>query len=298
MTIHRKTSSADAGEVPDRLLRLVETHHPKAVTWKCLPRAGRHGYKHANLEIYVNLEGTAQENPHTTDDVAGHLLAMMQEHQELKGDEAPEGYRIDAFDDNDDRLNGEGDFLRFRDGEAVDLVDSRDKGTWALKALDAEHKRRLDLMDRTDGISQIAIDAMNVLASVIGDVIDVKIQHAERTEDSEDKQRKHDRQMKLLEFIMAQGGASSGGEYPLRDLLKRMPAKVKATFRDIIGDERWAVMNEAASNPDRGVRATQLQSLMSQLQAPSIMSRINAELPAEWKAELRQTIAAEVMAGS
>lgn len=300
MTIHRKAEKTAQGPVPAKLMQLCKEWHSKAVRWECLERFGKHGYRHCGLEIQVVHDDP--KKPPQAAEVASALLAMMADHQDAMRDKAPEGYRIDAYDGQDVRLNPNGDFLRFADGEPDDLLDARDKGTWAFKALDQTHKRYIDLLDRVGPAIAVATDALDALTAVVADAIQIRTDEADRRLESEEDERKHERRMRIMDFLMENSagfgfGGSGKSDSPLADTIDAMPKGVEKTLRDGFGEDLFSAFVAAAKNPDRATRSEQIQALAKRLNMEPRAVQATKDIPKKWRDRFQAALMAEVKAG-
>lgn len=302
MPVYRKQNKHMTVSIPSSLLELVKLHHPRAHRWEALARAGQKGYKHVGLVIEVtDDDGT---KPPTHAEVARAIVSMLHEDQEKREGDAPVGYRIDALDEDDARLNDPGLYLPFSDGEASD--DETTQGRWALKALDALHKRHLDLLDRIgvmtgpiEAAGQMAQDSLEALARLVADVIEIKLDAADKRMESEDEERKHERKMKLLDFIIAQSaGAGSNSPTPLLELLKRIDGTPDGdAVADALGADNLSAVRNAAANPDRAARAEALVQLLTRFRSePEVAAKLNA-LPEKLRNDFQAAIMAEIKAG-
>lgn len=295
MTIHRDTGTKHSGPIPARLMALCKEYHSKAVKWEALERYGKHGYRHCGLSIQVVHD---EKDPPTPAKVATALLAMMEEHQKAAGENPTEGYRLDAYNDKGDRLNGDGDFIRFADGQADDLLDMRDKGSWALKALNDTHKRYVELLDKIGPAIGVATEALDALVEVVGETLQVQRDNAEQRLEGEEAERSHERRMKMLDFLMDNVGASkSKSDSPLADLLHDLPPKVKDEIRDGIGTDFWDALVVASENPDRGMRAEQLTALMKRMNADAVIVAKLKKVEKKWQDRFKAVLLTEIKAG-
>jgi hypothetical protein len=285
MSIHRRAVEWKHGEIPENLLGMAREFGPRATSWNCLPRSGRAGYKHVGLEIEVIAGGEPPE------DVAGAILAMISEHAEANGVAV---FRIDAYDETGARL---GDVLvRIAEDGVADEVDGSGGGArWALKALDETHKRHMKTLDVIPQMIEMVGQCLEAMGGAVASAAQAKMDFASGEAEQQEQQNTHDKQMRMLELFAAHMGAAGSkkdGRSPLADLLATMPDDVKAILKRILGP-LFDEMAEAVGNPDREVRAAQLEAVLQRV-SPSQKVAMGSELPEQWRTQLLAAWQAEL----
>ena len=287
MTIHRRATEWKHGEIPENLLNLAREHGPAASSWNALARAGRGGYKHVGLELEVIAGGEPPE------DVAGAILAMISEHAAAT---ACEVFRVDAYDDNGDRL---GDVLIrvSSEGEADELGGDNLGGgaRWALKALDETHKRHMKTLEVIPQMVEMVGQCLEAMGGAVASAAEAKMAYASNEAEQAAQEHSHEKQMRLLELLAAHMGASSAtaaGRSPLADLLATMPDDVRETLRKILGPLFGDMVKAVeTSNPEE--RAARVQAVLERIE-PGMKLAMGQRLPEEWRTQLLAAWRAEL----
>ena len=288
MTIHRRATEWKHGEIPETLLNLARETGAKATSWNVLARAGRGGYKHVGLELEVIAGGEPAE------DVAGALLAMMSEHAAAT---LCEVFRVDAYDENGDRL---GDVLIrvSSDGKDADEVGGDNMGggaRWALKALDDTHKRHMKTLEVIPQMVEMVGQCLEAMGGAVASAAQAKMDFASGEAQQQEQQNTHDKQMRLLELLAAHMSADSktaAGRSSLADLLATMPDDVRETLREILGP-LFDDMSKAVHTADKAERAAQLQAVLERI-TPAQKLAMGTKLPEEWRTQLLAAWRAEL----
>ncbi len=287
MTIHKRATKWEHGELPESLVNLARECGPKATSWNCLARSGRGGYKHVGLELEVIAGGEPAE------DIAGALLEMVNAHAATS---LCEVFRIDAYDTDGDRL---GDVLiRIQQGGEADDVnaDNMSGGArWALKALDDTHKRHMKTLEVIPQMVEMVGQCLEAMGGAVASAAQAKMDFASNEAAQAEEQHTHDKQMRLLELLAAHMSADSktaAGRSSLADLLATMPDDVRETLREILGP-LFDDMSKAVHTTGKAERAAQLQAVLERI-TPAQKLAMGTRLPEEWRTQLLAAWRAEL----
>lgn len=285
MTIHRKATTWDHGEVPETLLNLAREYAGRAVSWNALARSGRSGYKHVGLEIEV----VDSEPP---EDVAGAILQMVTEHAQAN---AIDLYRVDAYDDKGDRL-GEIVLRMAGDGQADEVeTGGSGAGRWALKALKETHDRHMSTLDVIPRMVEMVGQCLEAMGGAVAQAAEAKMKYASNEAEQAAEQHTHDKQMRMMELLASHMSASNKagqGRSPLADLLSTMPDDVRSTLREILGP-LFDDMTTAVQTQDRETRKAQIQAVLERIDAAQKLA-MGTRLPEEWRTQLLAAWQAEL----
>lgn len=285
MTIHRRATKWEHGEVPETLLTLAREHGPRAVSWNALARSGRSGYKHVGLE----LEVVDSEPP---EDVAGAILQMVTEYGATNGVDL---FRVDAYDASGARL---GDMvLRIGEGGVADEVEAGPGGgaRWALKALNDIHQRYVGTLDALTKMVEMVAGCLEAMGGAVASAAQTRMEFAAGEAERDAAAHTHEKQMRLLELLAAHIGADRtkhAGSSPLATLLATMPDDVRETLRSILGD-LYGDMLKAVHTSDPEIRREQLTACISRV-SPSQKMEMGDRIPEEWRVKLLAAWRAEL----
>ncbi len=287
MTIHRRATKWEHGELPENLLNLAREHGTNATHWNALARAGRGGYKHVGLELEVIAGGEPPE------DIAGAILSMITEHAAAH---AVEVFRVDAYDEKGDRL---GDILIRvdTDGGADEIEQSGMGGgaRWALRALDETHKRHMKTLDVIPQLIEMVGSCLEAMSGAVASAAQAKMDYASGEADQAAEQHSHEKQMRFLDMFAAHmqaDGAKNAGRSPLADLLAKLPDDVREVLRSILGDV-FGDMAKAVHTEDREARKAQVQACLERI-SPAQKLAMGEQLPEEWRTKLMAAWRAEL----
>jgi hypothetical protein len=284
MTIHRRATSWEHGEVPEGLLNLCREHAGKAVSWNALARAGRGGYKHVGLEIEV-------VDTEPAEDVAGAILGMVVEHSSSQGTEL---YRVDAYDESGARLGDT--VLRIGGDGGADEVDTSGGGggRWALRALTDTHNRHMATLDHLAKMVEMVAQCLEAMGGAVAQAAEAKMAYASNEAEVASEQHRHDKQMRMMELLATHMSASkeqaTGGA--LGALLDKMPADVKDTLFAVLG-ELYSDMVDASQETDPEIRKAKLQACIERITSAQ-KTALGARVPADWQARLLAAWRAEL----
>ncbi len=280
MTIHRRATTWTHGEVPENLLNMAREYGPAALSWNCLARSGRTGYKHVGLEIEV-VPGDSLDTP---EDVAGALLTLMFEHAATSG---VEFYRIDAYDEKGDRL---GDIvLRMGESGGADEVDTSSGAAsrWALKALDSTHKQHMETLKVIPQLVEMVGQCLEAMGGAVASAAEARMSYANNEAEQQAEQNRHEKQMRVMELLAAHMSADAKGSGPrssLADLLATMPVDVKDTLKRILGP-LFDEMVAAVAQQDPEIRQAQVGAVLERI-TPAQKLAMGTEIPEEWRTQL------------
>ncbi len=287
MTIHRRATKWEHGEIPENLLNLAREHGPKATSWNALARAGRGGYKHVGLELEVVTGGEPPE------DVAGAVLSMVSDYSKAH---AVEIFRVDAYDERGDRL-GECLIRVDLDGGA-DEYDHPNMGggaRWALKALDDTHKRHMSTLDVIPKMVEMVGQCLEAMGAAVASAAEARMNFAAGEAEQQAADHAHQKQMRLIELLAAHLSADATkkqGASPLASLLATMPDDVRETLREILGP-LYGDMVKAVHQEDPEVRKAQLAACLERI-PPAQKLAMGERIPEEWRTQLLAAWRAEL----
>ena len=273
MTIHRRAEAWDAGDIPETLLTLCR-EHLQADAWHVLAKSGRSGYKASGLELEVDNS----KNTHDAAEVAGAVSAMINEHHDAHGHPF---YRVDAMQGK--HVLGQVVLKLGPDG-AEDL-QSLSGGAWAIKELGATHKRYLDLLDKMGGVVDLAAQCMDAMAGAVASAADARLNYASGEAEAREGERNHEKQMRVMDFLMSHASTSKPGSNPLRDVLREMPAELVDEMKDIMGDDNFQLLMKAAASANPAERRNLLTHALERITEPQKVALVDA-LPKEWHSRL------------
>lgn len=295
--IHRRVTKWEHGSVPENLLGLCRQYSGRVATVHALERRGRTGFKHVGLELEVD-----KDSPPPVEDFAGAILAMMAEHAKAHD---VDHFRVDFFDSNMDKL----DDLSLRvspDGEADEIGDAMGfQGKFLLRLLGLaekmvkeSHERHMSTLDKVEGLTEQVALAMEALSGAVASAAESEMKNAEGAAGREEARYKHERDMKLLDLLLARVGFGGKGKNanPLAKLREEMPDETKAVVHEILGDDLWNDLNEACDEQDKEARAAKLMAVLSRL-SPAQKDRLGEELPQEWQAKMTAAFEATLAQG-
>jgi len=294
--LHRRATKWDHGSVPENLLGLCREYVGRVAAVHALVRSGRSGFKHVGLELEVD-----RESPPNVEDFAGAVLAMMVEH--AKG-EGVDHFRVDFFDENMDKLadlpmkvDAEGEVDELADGSSnvatkvlLRLVSIQES------AIDKAHGRYAGLLDKLEGLVEQVALAMEALSGAVAKAAESELANAEAAGGRAEADHKHERDMKLLDLLIARVGNAST-KNPLDKLMADMPPDVKAKIRDAMGDDWWDALELAVKEKDPAKQAEMLAALLKRV-TPEQRERMTREVPADWQAKMYAAFEAVVLKGA
>lgn len=288
MTIHRKATAWEHGEVPESLLGIAREHGSKATSWNCLARSGRSGYKHVGLE----LEVVSDANPPHPEDVAGAILQLVSEHATTSGTEL---YRIDAYDEGGVLLGNI--VLRMGGDGQVDEVETGGSGAgrWALKALNETHQRHMKTLDVIPQMVEMVGQCLEAMGGAVAQAAEARMNFASNEAEQQAEQHAHEKQMRMLELLAAHMSADTkkqGGRSPLADLLATMPDDIRETLREILGP-LFGDMVKAVHTEDAEERKAKIAACLERIE-PSQKLAMGTRLPEEWRTQLLAAWRAEL----
>lgn len=289
MTIHRKATAWEHGEVPENLLAIAREFGSKATSWNCLARSGRSGYKHVGLELEVVADDAGANTP---EDVAGAILQLVTEHATANGVEL---YRIDAYDEGGVLLGNL--VLRMGGDGQVDEVETGGSGAgrWALKALSETHQRHMSTLDVIPRMVEMVGQCLEAMGGAVAQAAEARMNFASNEAEQQAEQHTHEKQMRLLELLAAHMTADTkqkGGRSPLADLLATMPDDVRETLREILGP-LFGDMVKAVHTDDPEERKAKIQAVLERIE-PSQKLAMGTRLPEEWRTQLLAAWRAEL----
>jgi hypothetical protein len=230
--------------------------------------------------------------------VASAILALVTEH--AQGDEGAAYYRVDALDASGARLNGESPcILRMGDtGDAEDaepLSAGAAQGRWALRALNDTHARYIALLTNMDKLSNMVAECLEAMAGAVAGAAQARMDFAANEAEREAENRKHEKQMKLLEWLMAQQAAGKGtprSAGPITAWLAALAVEHREIVRDVLGAEEWGDLCRAADMPMGGERREVLRAILSRVTAAQ-QAELARRLPTSVLLQLQAAARAE-----
>jgi hypothetical protein len=230
--------------------------------------------------------------------VASAVLALVTEH--AQGDDGATYYRIDAFDESGARLNAESPLvLRMGDaGEAEDvegLTPGAAQARWALRALNETHTRYVGLMGNLDKMVGMVAECLEAMAGAVAGAAQARMDFAANEAERESEARQHEKQMKLLEWLMQQQAASRGvapNAGAITAWLASLATEHREVVRDVLGAEQWGDLCRAADMPMGDERREVLRAILSRVTAAQ-QAELARRLPTSVLLQLQAAARAE-----
>lgn len=284
--------------MPENLLALCREYLGRVTSVHALVRAGRAGYKHVGLELEVD-----RESPPNAEDFAGAILAMMVEHAKA---EDVDHFRVDFFDANMDRLadlpmhvNAEGDADEVGEGgggvatkvmlRLIGMLETQVQGS---------HNRYVGLMDKLEGLVEQVSLAMEALSGAVASAAENQMSNAEASAARDEARYSHERNMKLLDILIARVGFAGGKDGTgLAKLLEEMPAEIRDNICTAIGADNWAALLACSAEKDPATQASMLAAILGRL-TPAEQAALGRAVPAEWQAKIQAAFEATLARGA